>query len=59
VLTTAEGVETDEQLETLRLEHCDEVQGYLLGPPKTALSVFKAIVDLDGQRGNAALRLVR
>ncbi len=29
----AEGIETVEQLELLRLEHCDEGQGYLLGRP--------------------------
>jgi EAL domain-containing protein (putative c-di-GMP-specific phosphodiesterase class I) len=29
----AEGVETELQLEQLRAEGCDEVQGYLLGRP--------------------------
>jgi EAL domain-containing protein (putative c-di-GMP-specific phosphodiesterase class I) len=31
--TTAEGVETAEQLSHLRLENCDEVQGYLFSRP--------------------------
>jgi diguanylate cyclase (GGDEF)-like protein/PAS domain S-box-containing protein len=32
----AEGVEDDETLEELRRLQCDEVQGYLIGPPMTA-----------------------
>lgn len=34
--TTAEGVETAEQLDQLRAEGCDEVQGYFLGRPMPA-----------------------
>jgi diguanylate cyclase (GGDEF)-like protein len=37
--TTAEGVETKEQLRRLRDEGCTEVQGYLLSPPKPAAEV--------------------
>jgi diguanylate cyclase (GGDEF)-like protein/PAS domain S-box-containing protein len=33
LLVTAEGVETDDQLALLRSADCDEVQGFLLGPP--------------------------
>ena len=33
MLTTAEGVETEEQLSQLRTESCNEVQGYLFSPP--------------------------
>ena len=33
IATTAEGVETTEQLEILRNEGCTEVQGYLFSPP--------------------------
>jgi diguanylate cyclase (GGDEF)-like protein/PAS domain S-box-containing protein len=32
----AEGVENDETLDELRRLQCDEVQGYLIGPPMTA-----------------------
>jgi len=31
--TTAEGVETEEQLEVVRAEGCDEVQGFYFSPP--------------------------
>jgi len=34
--TTAEGVETSEQLQLLQAEGCSEVQGFLLGRPKSA-----------------------
>jgi diguanylate cyclase (GGDEF)-like protein len=36
IATTAEGVETAEQLERLRAEGCDEAQGYHLGRPMPA-----------------------
>ena len=34
-LTTAEGVETLHQLETLRAEACDELQGYYFSRPSS------------------------
>jgi EAL domain-containing protein (putative c-di-GMP-specific phosphodiesterase class I) len=34
--TTAEGVETEEQLQTLKKEGCTEVQGYLFSKPVPA-----------------------
>jgi diguanylate cyclase (GGDEF)-like protein len=34
IATTAEGVETKEQLEKVREEGCTEMQGYLFSPPK-------------------------
>jgi len=39
IATTAEGVETQEQLERLRTEGCTEVQGYLFSPPKPGSEV--------------------
>jgi predicted signal transduction protein with EAL and GGDEF domain len=36
IATTAEGVETREQLDILRREGCTEMQGYLLSPPRPA-----------------------
>jgi diguanylate cyclase (GGDEF)-like protein/PAS domain S-box-containing protein len=39
ITTTAEGVETNEQLTILRAEGCNEVQGYLFNPPRPAAEV--------------------
>ncbi len=44
VTVTAEGIETRAQLELLRAEGCDELQGYLLGHPgPVAESAFAAV----------------
>jgi EAL domain-containing protein (putative c-di-GMP-specific phosphodiesterase class I) len=37
----AEGVETDHQLEILRVEGCDEAQGFFLGRPKPVAQIFQ------------------
>jgi EAL domain-containing protein (putative c-di-GMP-specific phosphodiesterase class I) len=42
-ISTAEGVETSEQLALLRSEGCDEVQGYLFSPPQPAAEVDKML----------------
>ena len=41
--TTAEGVETNEQLEWLRSEGCTEVQGYLFSPPRPAEEIGRLL----------------
>lgn len=43
---TVEGVERPEQLEFLRRNNCDYVQGYLLGPPQEAGLLMKAFPQL-------------
>ena len=39
IVTTAEGVETDEQFDLLRREGCTQVQGYLFSRPRPAAEV--------------------
>jgi diguanylate cyclase (GGDEF)-like protein len=39
MITTAEGVETREQLDRLRAEGCIQVQGYLFSPPRPASEI--------------------
>jgi EAL domain-containing protein (putative c-di-GMP-specific phosphodiesterase class I) len=39
MVVSAEGVETQEQLERLRAEGCHEVQGYLFSPPRPAADI--------------------
>ncbi len=44
--TIAEGVETSEQLERLRLEGCGEIQGFLISPPRSAADLAPLLEDL-------------
>ena len=37
--TTAEGVETKEQLDAVKAEGCTSVQGFLLGQPRPAREI--------------------
>ena len=43
---TAEGVETHEQLELVRVEGCDEAQGYLISRPIPARAVPALMISL-------------
>ena len=45
----AEGVETEEQLEFLRREGCDELQGYLLSRP-APIATFAEFLETPGSR---------
>src|SRR3954447_19088175 len=50
IATTAEGVETEEQLERLRAEGCDEAQGFHLGRPMPAAEVAAFLSARDADR---------
>jgi diguanylate cyclase (GGDEF)-like protein/PAS domain S-box-containing protein len=52
--TTAEGVETDEQLAWLRTEDCAEVQGYFFSPSVPAAELPALIERWRGKMGAAA-----
>jgi EAL domain-containing protein (putative c-di-GMP-specific phosphodiesterase class I) len=43
MMTTAEGVETDEQLKLVRAEGCTEVQGYFFSRPRPASEIVNFI----------------
>ena len=46
ITTTAEGVETDEQLARLKSEGCNEVQGFLFSPPRPAAELRRLFSEL-------------
>jgi len=49
IVTTAEGVEKQKQLEILRTEGCTEAQGYLFSQPRSAAEVKELLTSLAGQ----------
>ena len=51
ISTTAEGVESVEQLERLIIEGCNEVQGYLFSRPQPYELVDDIIRQIDQGRG--------
>lgn len=55
ITTTAEGVETSEQLDLLRLEGCTQVQGYLFSHPQPA-SVVEELLLRDRSSEQRALK---
>jgi EAL domain-containing protein (putative c-di-GMP-specific phosphodiesterase class I) len=48
--TTAEGVETEEQMRCLNLEGCIEVQGYLYSRPVPAHEINDLLASLAGRK---------
>jgi EAL domain-containing protein (putative c-di-GMP-specific phosphodiesterase class I) len=55
LLVVAEGVETKEQLEALRREHCDEMQGYFIGYPSPIDEYAQIVGRIATRRQNAAI----
>jgi predicted signal transduction protein with EAL and GGDEF domain len=53
ISTTAEGVETSEQLAVLRVEGCTEVQGFLFNPPRPASEIEQLLAQTARRRGVA------
>jgi diguanylate cyclase (GGDEF)-like protein/PAS domain S-box-containing protein len=47
ISTTAEGVETQEQLDRLRAEGCTEAQGFLFSPPRPAAEIAALIAAVN------------
>jgi len=53
ITTTAEGVETEDQLDWLRAEGCNEVQGFLFSAARPAGEIRQLLTDF-GQRASRA-----
>jgi len=49
IVTTAEGVETQSQLDSLRTEGCTDVQGHFFSQPKPAAEIRELFASLYGQ----------
>jgi EAL domain-containing protein (putative c-di-GMP-specific phosphodiesterase class I) len=54
--TTAEGVETSEQLEHVRAEGCTEMQGYFICPPSPASEIERRF--FPDHRASKVVRVV-
>jgi diguanylate cyclase (GGDEF)-like protein len=54
ITTTAEGVETTDQLDWLRAEGCNEVQGFLFGAAKPAAEITELLTRFDARVSQAA-----
>ncbi len=53
IKSTAEGVETQEQLEILKQEHCDSAQGYLISPPIPSSQIRTFLRSVNGSQDDA------
>ena len=48
IVTTAEGVETTDQLEVLKAEGCTEAQGYFFSAPRSPTEIRALLASLRG-----------
>ena len=55
----AEGVETAEQMDLLRREHCDEIQGYLIGQPTALESRAQVLAAVASAQARLEAALAR
>jgi diguanylate cyclase (GGDEF)-like protein/PAS domain S-box-containing protein len=56
--TIAEGVETSEQMDLLRTEGCDEIQGYFFSRPLAADQFAKLLFDEQNKKGALSKELL-
>ena len=54
MVTTAEGVETQEQVEKVRAEGCTEMQGYFFSPPRPIKDITRLFLASGGRAASAA-----
>ena len=54
ITTTAEGVETEDQLDWLRAEGCNEVQGFLFSAARPATEIARLLADFGRRASRAA-----
>jgi EAL domain-containing protein (putative c-di-GMP-specific phosphodiesterase class I) len=54
MITTAEGVETKEQMELVRMVGCTEVQGYYVGRPQPLQEVSRVLQDSMPRQARSA-----
>ena len=54
IATTAEGVETKEQLQKVRDEGCTEMQGYLFSPPRPMKDIVRLFAEPTAKVANVA-----
>lgn len=50
MVTTAEGIETEDQLRRVHSEGCTEIQGYLCSPPRPAHEITRMLFPDDARR---------